>query len=47
MGSVDQAQKNKVKYLGTLLDRRLTQAKHIKNKRKQLNPKAKQIHWIL
>jgi hypothetical protein len=29
------------------LDRRLTWAKHIKSKRKQLNLKAKQMHWLL
>jgi hypothetical protein len=29
------------------LDRRLTRAKHIKAKRKQLNLKAKQMHWLL
>jgi hypothetical protein len=29
------------------LDRRLTWAKHIKTKRKQLNQKSKQMHWLL
>jgi hypothetical protein len=33
-----------VNYLGINLDRR---AKHIKSKKKQLNLKAKQMHWIL
>jgi hypothetical protein len=47
MGSVDLPQKNEVKYLGMHLDRRLTWAKHIKTKRKQLNLKAKQMHWLL
>jgi hypothetical protein len=36
-----------VKYLAMHLDRRLTWAKHIKTKRKQLNLKAKQMHWLL
>jgi hypothetical protein len=36
-----------VKYLGIHLDRRLTLAKHIQIKRKQLNQKDKQIHWLL
>jgi hypothetical protein len=31
----------------THLDRKLTWAKHIKTKRKQLNLKAKQMHWLL
>jgi hypothetical protein len=47
MGSVDLPQKNEVKYLGMHLDRRLTWTKHIKRKRKQLNLKAKQMHWLL
>jgi hypothetical protein len=47
MNSVDLPQKNEVKYLGMHLDRRLTWAKHIKTKRKQLNLKAKQTHWLL
>jgi hypothetical protein len=34
--SVDQPQKNEVKYLGMHLDRRLTRAKHIKTKRKAI-----------
>jgi hypothetical protein len=36
-----------VKYLGMHLDKRLKWAKHIKTKRKQLNLKAKQMHWLL
>jgi hypothetical protein len=44
MGNVDPPQKNEVKYLVMHLDRRLTWAKHIKTKRKQLNLKAKQMH---
>jgi hypothetical protein len=47
MGSVDLPQKNEVKYLAMHLDRRLTWAKHIKPKRKQLNLKAKQMNWLL
>jgi hypothetical protein len=47
MSSVDLPQKNGEKYLGVHLDRRLTWAKYIKTKRKQLNLKAKQIHWLL
>jgi hypothetical protein len=47
MGNVDLSQKNKMKYLGMHLDRRLTWAKHIKTKIKQLNLKAKQIRWLL
>jgi hypothetical protein len=47
MGNVDLLQKNEVKYLGVHLGRRLTWAKHIKTKRKQLNQKAKQMHWLL
>jgi hypothetical protein len=50
MSSVDLPQKNEVKYLGMHLDRRLTWAKHIKtkqNKKKQLNLKVKQMHWLL
>jgi hypothetical protein len=43
MGNVGPLQKNKVKYLGKHLDRRLTWAKHIRIKRKQLNQKAKQM----
>jgi hypothetical protein len=37
---------NEVKYLGMHLDRRLKWAKHIKTKRKKLNLKAKQMHWL-
>jgi hypothetical protein len=47
MGNVDLPQKSEVKYLGMHLNRRRTWAKHIKTKRKQLNIKAKQIHWLL
>jgi hypothetical protein len=36
-----------LKHLGTHLDRRLTWAKYIKTKRKQLNLKAKQTNWLL
>jgi hypothetical protein len=39
MNNVALPQVNEVKYLGMLLDRRLTWAKHIKMKRKQLNLK--------
>jgi hypothetical protein len=46
MGNVDLPQKNEVKYLGMHLDGRLTWAKHIKTERKQLNLKAKQMHWL-
>jgi hypothetical protein len=41
MGDVALPQKNKMKYLGMHLDRRLTWAKHIKAKINQLNPKVK------
>jgi hypothetical protein len=47
MGNVDLPQKNEAKYLGMHIDRRLTWAKHIKPKIKQLNLKAKQMHWLL
>jgi hypothetical protein len=47
MDNVHLPQKNEVKYLVTYLDRRLTWAKHIKTKRKQLNQKAKQMYWLL
>jgi hypothetical protein len=47
MGNVALPQKKEVKYLGMHLDRRLTWAKRIKSKRKQLNLKAKQMHWLL
>jgi hypothetical protein len=47
MGNVDLPQKNEVKYLGMHLDRRLTWTKHIKTKLKQLNLRAKQMHWLL
>jgi hypothetical protein len=36
-----------VKYLVLHFGRRLTWAKHIKSKRKQLNLKAKQMNWLL
>jgi hypothetical protein len=47
MGSVDLPQKNEVKHLGMHLDRRLTWAKQVRTKRKQLNLKEKQMHWLL
>jgi hypothetical protein len=47
MGSVHVPQKGEVKYLSIHLYRRLTWAEHIKTKRKQLNLKAKQMHWLL
>jgi hypothetical protein len=47
MGDVDLPKKNEVKYVGMHLDRRLTWAKYIKTKRKQLNQTAKQMHWLL
>jgi hypothetical protein len=47
MENVDLPQKNEVKYLGIHLNRRLSWVRHIKIKRKQLNRKAKQMHWIL
>jgi hypothetical protein len=47
MGNVDLPQKNEVKYLGVHHDRRLTWAKHIKSKRKQLNLKVKQMKCLL
>jgi hypothetical protein len=36
-----------VDYLGMHLDERKIWAKHIKTKGKQLNLKAKQMHWLL
>jgi hypothetical protein len=47
MGSVDLSQKNKLKYLGMNLYKRLTWAKHIETKRNQLNLKAKQMYCLL
>jgi hypothetical protein len=47
MGNVVLPQKNDVKYLGMHLHRKLTWAKHIKTKRKQLNLNAKQMNWLL
>jgi hypothetical protein len=47
MGNGALPQKNEVKYLGMHLDRRLTWTKHIETKRKQLNRKAEQMHWLL
>jgi hypothetical protein len=47
MGSVDLPQRNELKYLSMHFARSLTWAKHIKTKRKQLNQKAKQTHWLL
>jgi hypothetical protein len=43
MDSVDLPQKNEVKYPGMHLDR----TKYIKTKRKELNLKTKQMHWLL
>jgi hypothetical protein len=45
--NVDLPQKSEAKYLGMHLDRRLTWAKHIKTKRKELILKAKQMNWLL
>jgi hypothetical protein len=47
MGNVALPHKNEVKYLGMHFDRRLTCAKYIRTRRKQLNLKAKQMNWIL
>jgi hypothetical protein len=47
LDNVDLPQKNKVKYPGMHLNRRLTLVKHIETKRKQLNLKAKQMNWLL
>jgi hypothetical protein len=47
MGNIGLPHGNKVKYLGMHLDRRLTWAKHIKSKRKQLNLKVKRMNWLL
>jgi hypothetical protein len=44
MDNVVLSQKNEVKYLGMHLHKRLTWAKHIKSKRKQLNVEAKQMN---
>jgi hypothetical protein len=46
MGTVALPQKIEVKYLCMHLDRWLIWAKYIKTKRKQLNLKAKQMHWL-
>jgi hypothetical protein len=46
-GNVDLPQKNEVKYLAMHLDRRMTCAKHIKSKRKDLNIKVKQMNWLV
>lgn len=36
-----------VRYLGMVLDRRLTWKAHIKNKQQQLNIKTKRLYWLL
>jgi hypothetical protein len=46
MGNVDLPQRNEVKYLAMHFERRLTWAKHIEIKTKQLNLKAKQMNWL-
>jgi len=40
-------QADEVKYLGIQLDRRLTWRKHITTKRKQLDFKLRNLHWII
>jgi hypothetical protein len=47
MGSVELRQKNDVRLLDMHLDRRLTWAKCIKTKTKELSQKAKQMNWLL
>ena len=40
-------QKSTAKYLGILIDRRLTWHEHIKTKRDQANRKLRDIHWLI
>jgi hypothetical protein len=47
VGNVDLPQRNEAKYLGMHLNRRLTWAKHIKTKTKEINQEPKHKHWIL
>jgi hypothetical protein len=47
MSNINLPQRNELKYLDMHFKSRLTWAKHIKSKRKQLNLKAKQMFWLL
>jgi hypothetical protein len=47
MGNVALPRRNEVKYWRMRLDRRMRYANRIKTKRKQLNVRAKQMHWLL